>query len=184
VNCPIYRGQLAVVPGRDEMYLWFINIDVNGNMVDEGIWRSIGGGTWSKISETGLTNCGDGERLWSEPGLLHPGDCCSSDGNGVTDLYAGAVNLFKCKLLNSQTSCSNRGYESSKRMAQPDSRLWHLQQQSSSGIRTSTAWTLRWWVARPFCTLPTTAESIELWMVTLVSTSGPATRQEIISSTT
>ncbi len=33
--CPIYRGELAVVPGRNEMYVWFV--DANNN--DQGIWN-------------------------------------------------------------------------------------------------------------------------------------------------
>ncbi len=105
-NCPIYRGQLAVVPGRDEMYMWFIDIDANNNMIDEGIWRSIGGGSWSRISETGLTNCGDSAGCGISQAFYNLEIVALPDGNGVTDLYAGTVNLFKCKLLNSQTTCS------------------------------------------------------------------------------
>jgi hypothetical protein len=87
------------------MYLWFISIDAN-NMVDQGIWRSISGGTWSRISETGLTNCGDADGCGVSQAFYNLEITAVPDGNGVTDLYAGAVNLFKCKLLNSQTSCS------------------------------------------------------------------------------
>jgi hypothetical protein len=36
-NCPMYRGQLAVAPGRDELYLWFISIDINNNLVDRSM---------------------------------------------------------------------------------------------------------------------------------------------------
>lgn len=105
-NCPIYRGQLAVVPGRDEMYLWFINIDSGGNMVDQGIWRSISGGVWNQISEGGLTNCGDADGCGVSQAFYNLEIAALPNGNGVTDLYAGAVNLFKCRLLNSQNSCS------------------------------------------------------------------------------
>ena len=106
VNCPIYRGQLAVVPGRDEVYFWFINIDGNGNMVDEGIWRSINGGSWTQISETGLTNCGEADGCGVSQAFYNLEIAGVPDGTGITDLYAGAVNLFKCKLSNSQTTCS------------------------------------------------------------------------------
>src|SRR5215467_9272609 len=42
-NCPIYRGEVAVVPnrsgpsGRGEMYAWF----VDANDADQGIWQSL-----------------------------------------------------------------------------------------------------------------------------------------------
>jgi hypothetical protein len=106
VNCPIYRGQLAVVPGRDEMYLWFVNIDNNNNMVDEGIWRSVNGGTWTKISETGLTNCGDSFGCGVLQSFYNLEIAAVPDGSGITDLYAGTINLYKCKLRNNQTTCS------------------------------------------------------------------------------
>ena len=63
-TCPIYRGEFAVVPGRNEMYVWVVDVqtDNNGNPapVDEGIWRSTTGGTsWTHIPDNGITNCGD-----------------------------------------------------------------------------------------------------------------------------
>src|SRR5215470_10572983 len=51
-TCPMYRGQLAIVPGRDEVYFWFVNLGGAGLMTDEGIWRSSNGGAWTQISET------------------------------------------------------------------------------------------------------------------------------------
>ena len=48
-SCLIYRGEFAVVPGRNEMYVWVVDVqpDINGNpvAVDEGIWRTTNGGT-------------------------------------------------------------------------------------------------------------------------------------------
>ena len=63
-SCLIYRGEFAVVPGRNEMYVWVVDVqpDNNGNPapVDEGIWRSTNGGTsWTAIPDNGITNCGD-----------------------------------------------------------------------------------------------------------------------------
>jgi len=63
-TCLIYRGEFAVVPGRNEMYVWVVDVqpDNNGNPapVDEGIWRSTNGGTsWAAIPDNGITNCGD-----------------------------------------------------------------------------------------------------------------------------
>jgi hypothetical protein len=56
-TCPMYRGHFAVVPGRNETDFWFVNVNNAGQMVDEGMWRSLDGGTsWQQISEAGLTN--------------------------------------------------------------------------------------------------------------------------------
>jgi len=105
-NCPIDRGQLAVVPGRDEIYFWFIDVDPDGEVMDGGIWRSINGGTWISISETGLTNCGDPDGCGASQGFFNLELAAVPDGTGGTDIYAGAENLFKCKLLNNQTACA------------------------------------------------------------------------------
>ena len=54
--CPIFRGQLAVVPGRNEMYIWFADY----NDKDGGIYKSSdGGASWHQIPDNGITNCGD-----------------------------------------------------------------------------------------------------------------------------
>src|SRR5208282_1653188 len=63
-TCLIYRGELAVVPGRNEMYVWVVDVqpDAYGNPTpaDEGIWQSTtGGATWTQIPDNGITNCGD-----------------------------------------------------------------------------------------------------------------------------
>ena len=105
-NCPMYRGQLAVVPGRNELYLWFISIDVNNNLVDRGIWRSVNGGTWTQISENGLTACPDGGGCFMDQTFYNMEVAAIPNGASTTDVYVGGVNLFKCKLPNSSASCS------------------------------------------------------------------------------
>src|SRR5208282_2335119 len=53
-TCPIYRSEISVVPGRNEMYVWFISLDTNENPVDQGIWQSMdGGNSWVQISDSG-----------------------------------------------------------------------------------------------------------------------------------
>lgn len=106
-TCPIYRGEFAVVPGRNEMYVWYV--DVNEN--DQGIYRTTdGGNTWTTISETGIANCGPNGS--SEPGCgtdqgAYNLELAAVPDGGATDLYAGAVNLFKCTLANtSSTACT------------------------------------------------------------------------------
>jgi hypothetical protein len=113
--CPIYRGEIAVVPNRagqsnlGEMYAWYV--DTNDS--DQGIWQSLNGGaTWLQINDSGITNCGD-----------FFGGCGTAQGsynlalaavpNGTaTDLYAGAENLYKCTLTNAFPSCNGTGNNS------------------------------------------------------------------------
>ena len=92
--------------GKGEMYVWYV--DANDN--DGGIWTSTDAGTtWVQINESGITSCGD---------LL--GGCGTSQGfynlslaavpNGTaTDLYAGAVNLYKCTISVISPNCNGTG---------------------------------------------------------------------------
>ncbi len=105
-SCPIYRGELATVPGRNEMYAWY----VDNNDDDQGIWQTTNGGnSWTQLDDSGITNCGD---------LL--GGCGTAQGSynlelaavpdgTATDLYAGAVNLYKCTLINGSPNCAGSG---------------------------------------------------------------------------
>jgi len=105
--CPIYRGQLAVVAGRNEVYFWFVSLDSSGDVVDEGIWQSVNGGAWAPIDETGIANCGDPGNLGCgvDQGYYNLEIAALPDGQ-ATDLYAGAVNLFKCELLTGSQTCT------------------------------------------------------------------------------
>ena len=111
-GCPIYRGEIAIVPNRvgplglGEMYVWY----VDANDGDGGIWRSVdGGASWSPISDSGITNCGD-----------FFGGCGTAQGSynltlaavpagTTTHLYAGAINIYKCVITNGSPSCSGSG---------------------------------------------------------------------------
>jgi hypothetical protein len=113
--CPIYRGELTVVPNRagtnnlGEMYVWFVDADDN----DQAIWQSLNGGaSWTQINDSGIANCGD---------LL--GGCGTAQGSynlalaavpdgTATDLYAGAVNLYKCVITNAFPICNGTGKNS------------------------------------------------------------------------
>jgi hypothetical protein len=76
LTCPIYRGQLAVVPDatRNEMYAIF----VNSNEVNQGLFRATtdatGMPTWGQIKTTGTCNDGVG-----------PCATNGTDGNRVND---------------------------------------------------------------------------------------------------
>jgi len=112
-TCQIYRGEFTVVPGRNEMYVWVVDVqtDSNGNpiAVDEGIWQSLNGGTtWTAIPDNGITNCGDNafglenSGCGVEQGWYNLELAAIPDG-AATDLYAGAVNLYKCTLAGGTT---------------------------------------------------------------------------------
>jgi len=109
-TCPMFRGQLTTVPGRNEMYFWY----VDGSDNDFGIWQSTNGGAaWTQIDETGITVCGDVDNQGNPAGCgteqafynLEISAIGDPDGTS-TDIYAGAVNLFRCKLANKATTCS------------------------------------------------------------------------------
>jgi hypothetical protein len=113
-SCLIYRGEFAVVPGRNEMYVWVVDVqtDNNGNpaSVDEGIWRSTtGGANWTRIPDNGITNCGDStfgpnSGCGVEQGYYNLELAAIPNAAG-TDVYAGAINLYKCT-LEGGTTCT------------------------------------------------------------------------------
>ena len=95
--CPIYRGEITVVPGRNEMYAWYISLIPNGSPVDGGIWQSTNGGaSWTSISDTGITNCGDFFGCGVEQGSYNL-ELLAVPNGSRHDLYAGAINLYKCQ---------------------------------------------------------------------------------------
>ena len=112
-TCPIVRGELADVPGRNEMYAWFTDFDSAADPpdVDQGIWQSTDGGAhWNAINSVGIDFCGD-----------IVGGCGTEQGEynmtlaavpnmDTTDLYAGAVNLFKCSITVNNPDCSNNPF--------------------------------------------------------------------------
>jgi hypothetical protein len=113
ITCLIYRGEIAVVPGRNEMYVWVVDVqpDINGNPapVDEGVWQSTNGGSsWRQVPDNGITNCGDSafgpgnSGCGVEQGYYNLALAAIPDGD-ATDIYAGAVNLYKCTLFGNTT---------------------------------------------------------------------------------
>jgi hypothetical protein len=114
-TCPIYRGEITVVPGRNEMYVWFVS-NSNGEPADQGIWQSFNGGaSWAQINDSAIMNCGDPSGCGVEQGFYNlellavpncPGGTQTCTGN-PTDLYAGAINLYKCSINSSNLNCSS-----------------------------------------------------------------------------
>jgi hypothetical protein len=105
-TCPIYRGEIAVVPGRNEMYVWY----VDANDFDQGIWESTnGGGSWTQIDDAGIINCGDQLGCGTEQGSYNL-DLAAVPDNGATDLYAGTINLYKCGITVDNPTCSTNTF--------------------------------------------------------------------------
>ena len=107
-SCPIYRGEIAVVPGRNEMYVWF----VDENDFDQGIWESTNSGvSWTQIDDAGIINCGDQLGCGTEQGGYNLELAAVPNGSsGVTDLYAGAINLYKCEISVDTPTCASNPF--------------------------------------------------------------------------
>ena len=106
-GCPIYRGEISVVSGRNEMYAWYVYLSVNGTVMDGGIWESVNGGvSWTSISDSGITNCGDSFGCGVEQGDYSLELLAVPNGES-TDLYAGAANLFKCTNSSLNAACGS-----------------------------------------------------------------------------
>jgi hypothetical protein len=100
--CPIYRAEITVVPGRNEMYAWF----VSGSLADGGIWQSLNGGaSWTSITGTGITNCGDVYGCGALQGSYNLELLAVPNASG-TDLYAGAINIYKCSINSQNPTCT------------------------------------------------------------------------------
>ncbi len=103
-NCPIYRGEITSVAGRNEMYAWYVDV----NDTDEGIWKTTNGGnSWTQISTTAIDSCGDAlGGCGTENGAYNLTLSAVANGATATDLYAGAVNLYKCSINSQSLTCS------------------------------------------------------------------------------
>lgn len=108
--CPIYRAEMTVVPGRNEMYAWLISLSSTGIPVDGGIWQSLdGGNTWNTISDAAITNCGDFDGCGVQQGAYNLELLALPNGSG-TDLYAGAINLYKCQITSQNPACTGSSF--------------------------------------------------------------------------
>jgi hypothetical protein len=105
--CPIYRAEITAIPGRNEMYAWFVYFTSPGNVADGGIWQSLNSGaSWTSISDIAITNCGDPDGCGVQQGAYNLGLLAVPNGSG-TDLYAGAINLYKCSINSQNLTCNS-----------------------------------------------------------------------------
>src|SRR2546426_4116711 len=90
------------------MYAWFIQLDSAGNSIDEAIWQSLNGGaSWAQISDSGITNCGGSTGCGVQQGYYNLALLALPNGTVDTDLYAGALNLYKCSIKSINPACNN-----------------------------------------------------------------------------
>ncbi len=89
------------------MYVWFVSIDSSTGDPDQGIWQSTNGGaSWTQISDSGIYcakegGCGVDQGFYNMELLAVP------NGASATDLYAGAINLYKCWINSGNQTCSS-----------------------------------------------------------------------------
>ena len=110
--CLVFRGEMAAVPGREELYTWYVTIDLQGNIGDGGIYKTTnGGGSWQQVSDSGISSCGDGNGngCGVEQGWFNLTLAAVPNGAG-TDLYAGAVNIYKCSISVANPLCASRPF--------------------------------------------------------------------------
>jgi hypothetical protein len=105
--CPIYRAEITVVPGRNEMYAWLVYFSSSDVIVDGGIWQSLNGGSsWTSIPDAGIANCGDDVGCGVGQGSYDL-ELLAVPNVAGTDLYAGAANLYKCSINPQNPACSS-----------------------------------------------------------------------------
>lgn len=96
-TCPMFRGEIAINPIRNEIYTWWIQYPA----AHRGIWKSTNGGaSWTKLTDTGFTSCGDSSGCGSTQSFFNMTLLAipnASNGNW-TDLFLGSVNLYKCTI--------------------------------------------------------------------------------------
>jgi hypothetical protein len=109
-SCPLFRAEMTVVPGRNEMYAWWVYFSPPDTVADGGIWQSLNGGaSWNPISDAGVTNCGDVVGCGVEQAYFDL-ELQAVPNMAGTDLYAGAVNLYKCSINPENPACTSPGF--------------------------------------------------------------------------
>lgn len=111
-NCPLYRAEMVQVPGRDEMYVWFV--DGLDRPTDEGVYLTRdGGNSWITINTAGIANCGDPVGCGTDDGTYALTLTVVPNGSTATDIYAGSTNVYRCRLdpvANPTCSAANNGF--------------------------------------------------------------------------
>jgi hypothetical protein len=104
-NCPFWRGELAMRPGRDEMYLWVVDV----NQVDKGVYKSTdGGASWTQLDQTGIDSCGDSVGCGGYQTFFNMAIAAvpNPSDSTATDVYVGSGNWWKCTINATHPTCT------------------------------------------------------------------------------
>ncbi len=105
-SCAIYRGEIAAVPGRNEMYVWY-EMEMKPTRASGRPRTAAHPGP---NLTTPLTNCGDSfGGCGTQQGFYNLQLAAVPNGATATDLYAGAINLYKCTLTSLSPACGSTG---------------------------------------------------------------------------
>ncbi len=108
--CPEYRGSLSLREDTGELYTIFVDSDSQTAAVGGGIFvLSQDGGTWSQLSQTGIDICGDLSGCGTVQGTYNLYIKAVPNGTN-TDVYVGAVNVYKCVRNANNANCTNPGW--------------------------------------------------------------------------
>lgn len=107
VNCPLFRGHIAVQPNTGELFVAYMAFDSSNNEALQGVFRSgDGGASWSgDLGQSGYVNCGDSSGCGASQSVYNFYLTAVPGGSG-TDLYMGGINIYRCSLAPDATSCA------------------------------------------------------------------------------
>lgn len=116
-SCPIYRGSMTIANG--ELFLAYVdsvNTDPGGNPALHILRLNLSGSTetgWTSLVNTavvspsnGIFSCGDNTGCGAQQGTYNLILKAVPRSVSSTDLFFGAVNLFKCSVQVGGTACS------------------------------------------------------------------------------
>ncbi|HUS18296.1 MAG TPA: choice-of-anchor D domain-containing protein [Terriglobales bacterium] len=104
-TCPLLRGQLAVRAASGEVYTAWIDRSETLSVYK----LPSNGAAWQAMGKAGIDNCGDAgpdAGCGAQQGGYNLTLQAVPDGD-ITNLYFGAVNLFKCRVLPFDTLCTS-----------------------------------------------------------------------------
>jgi hypothetical protein len=104
-DCDILRAALTVRPGSADLYAWVVGTDGTTN---RGISKTNDGGAtaWTALTVTGINSCGPSETGCGTSQGFYNLVLSAVPNSTNTDLYAGAVNLFKCSITGANPTCA------------------------------------------------------------------------------
>ncbi|MCU1284865.1 MAG: hypothetical protein JWO13_1215 [Acidobacteriales bacterium] len=104
-NCAEYRGSLSVREDTGDVYTIFVDAFGNTNAGGGVFVLQSNGGAWAQLGEQGIDACGDTDGCGTEQGTYNLYIKAIPNGSN-TDLYVGAINIFKCSRSLGDPNCT------------------------------------------------------------------------------